>query len=416
MLFNNKKFRVIFASAYYGAVLLAAVIIFIVGCTDMEKANATDMMSLVLGIFALAIPYLHFLSVRYRDGGVFKTVISIIAHALTYGCSVLLVLCANFGSGNGEQLYRTVCVSSLISVVITLTLYDLISYCVRSRKDENGETSGALPNVLYFAVFIAPFAAYLFAFLLLRYLNLTVTLMVAGALYIFGMTQTLGGTSLVGKILGAAGCLVFLLCSVIYGSTPSGNGLNYDNEADTFVFLPCLTAIAMIPFAVSLAKREISNSVYLGISRAGAFAVLVFLQWLIGFKWYIGLICFAVLVVLILILDIKFRPAALKERERKARRERLSSEKSSGGDSVGFGRDIANMLEGHMSGYDYAEVTVTGTPPNGRISAVVHYRHEIHANGNWYRNDIVRWIKNYVSSHPSQYSNFDINVSFSDDF
>ncbi|MGN0806622.1 MAG: hypothetical protein ACI4MC_06240, partial [Candidatus Coproplasma sp.] len=63
MLFDNKKFKMITLSAFYGAFLIAGLIpLFIcLGNMEAETSYLNGLLSLFIGFILLALPYLHFL-------------------------------------------------------------------------------------------------------------------------------------------------------------------------------------------------------------------------------------------------------------------------------------------------------------------------------------------------------------------
>lgn len=413
MLFQNRKFRIIFASAYYAAFLLAAIIIFMTGVSDMQKANENNLMVLLVGIFVNAVPYLHFLSLSRDDDGdaaaVGKKVAGIAGHVLTYGGCLILALCAT-----NYRDYTVLSLSGILSSVAALVLYYLNSYL---KEDAYGELAAFPVNLFYILIFLTPFLSYLAVFVLTKLLSVQLTLTVIGAVAASGLIFTVGGKGIIGKIGGGALILVYLLASVVMGSMPKSNGLNYANPADTLIFAPLLATVIAVLATVSFFKNKLENPIYVGVSRSLLVFAAPILQYVIGVKWFVGVPVTLGALLAVFILDGVFKPARVKDRETKERRERLAASGGSrGGDSVGLGRDIADMLGNKFSGYDYADVYVSGRPPRATVNITVHYAHEIHSSGNWYRNDIMHWVKSYLQNRNTGYSGYDINVNFTDDF
>lgn len=413
MIFKNEKFKMIFGFAYYGVFLLAALIIFIIGCADMDKANQNDLMSLLISMVVLASPGLLFYSYLKKDssvkGAVKKTIkgtLSLLwsgfSHFVIYGGAILLIFLAHFGSGNGVQIYRTLCVSTIISTVISLAMYSIL-------KNLNDDEK-ILMDIALILMFASPFISYLIAFILLKFFSLLITFMIIGSLFISLLSFILS-ESVLGFIVGGGTSIAILLFSIIMGAMQKDCGLDYSkNTFDLLVFLPILTAIYTGCFWLSVEKREISNDIYLFISRLIAYVSLPFVQYLVGVKWYIGLgIYFGVLIVII-IVDLYFRPKELVERKIKESKERLGLSTKGGLEG-----QLESMLGKHLNGYDYAEVRVSGNS-TAQISVTIYYRHEVHSKQNWYRNDVMSWIKGYLNSHNTGYNSYEIHVNFANNF
>lgn len=413
MIFRNEKFKKIFGFAYYGVFLLAALIIFIIGCADMDKANQNDLMSLLICIVVLASPGLLFLSYLKKDstdkGVVKKTIkgtlsflLSIATNFIIYGGTILLVFLSEIGSGTGEQIYRTLCVSTVISTIISLTMYSLLK---NLNEDEE-----ILRDVVLILAFVSPFVSYLIAFILLKFFSLVITFMIIGSVFISLLVFILN-ESAIGTIAGGGTAIAIILSSIIMGAMQKDCGLNYSkNTLDLLVFLPILTTIYTVCFWVSQDKREIDNSIYLIISRVIAYISLPFVQYLVGIKWYIGLGIYFGLLIVIMIVDLFFRPKELVEKKIKESKERLGLSAKGG-----LEEQLENMLGNHMSGYDHAEVRITGSS-TAQINVTIYYRHEVHSRQNWYRNDVMHWIKSYLNSHNTGYNSYEIHVNFSNNF
>ncbi len=174
-MFNSKKFAHIFATAFYGAIVIAAVVMFIYGSAKSEWANRDDVnfMAFFLSVCMFAIPGFYYLErevIPERKNSV-RQLIRIIRFALFVVLIFLTGLMCyqtyerGTNSANQYLVYIFTC-GSLLNAVLQSIFYSRLYYA-----DQEGGGKNILSILIYASPFvccgIAALGAYLVSGLVL---------------------------------------------------------------------------------------------------------------------------------------------------------------------------------------------------------------------------------------------------------
>ncbi len=408
MLFGNKKFRLIACSVFYGLFVIATAVLFIIGCADMDKANSINLMHVVVCIAILAVPYFLFLHADQFEGKAGKIATGIVAQALLWFLILIVLLCCF--SADNRRTYPTLCLSSLLSTTISMAVFNLRAGITGGggkfsllRKDsvEDGNISA---NVCYFIAFAAPFLSYPLAMLLFL-LPVRVAAMAWGAIFVCSYAFTMMSDFIAGKIVGAVAVAAIVIVSIVFGAQ---RGMDYGAAENTLVLAPCLAVLftaALIGMLLAY-NRPAEDGPYNAymFSVLGASVVATpLLQWLIGFKWFIGL---PVLVVLIIghVIGCRFLGG------KPVYHVSGSSSSYSSGPADGYG--AASRLESAIYGKLPGGSSVSVSADSAEAPCfTVRIRTARSAHG-WVSSDIGGWIRGCINGMNKSFGRYSYNVYY----
>ena len=394
-MFTKRKFNLIFTAAFYVAFLIAAAILFAIMCADMDKANQNDGMSLFLGIGVLAAPGFLFVSVELLSHKrLFRIIFSIIGNVVIFLMGALLALAAFNGSGSGEQLYQTLCVSSVLSSTLSLALYGMIS------NDPEGEKHPHEFDAIKIFLFAAPFLSYLVAFLSLKFLPLVVVFAIVGTIFIFLASFTMDSRLWGGRIFTALCALAFVIFSIAVGAQPARYDLNYTaNPFHMLVFLPALDVVIVGISMFTGYKCDVENDTYLIISRVILLIVQPVILYLTGrIAWWIGLAILGGLVLLLVIFDYEFGEARHKKREV------YHSQKTNLDVQIEVEYGLKEYIESNMMGDDSCSVSIYNFGTNStQIRIQIWYSDRERMRKEVYRDSVKGWVRQFMRGYHYRY-------------
>ncbi len=407
MLFGNKKFRLIACSVFYGLFVIATAILFIIGCANMEKANSINLMHVVVCIAILAVPYFMFLHADVFEGKAGKIVTGIIGQALLWFLVVIVLLCCFAASD--RRTYPTLCLSSLLSTTVSVAVFSLRSgitggggkfSLLREDSVEDGNISA---NICYFIAFAAPFLSYPLAMLLLL-LPVKAAAMAWGAIFVCSYAFIMMSDFIVNKIVGALAVVGVVIVSIVFGAQ---RGVDYGVAENAFLLAPVLALLftaALIGMLIAY-NRPTEDGPYNAymFSVLGASAVITpLLQWLIGFKWYIGL---PILVVLIIGHIIGCRLLGGKPIYHVS-----GSSSYSSGPADGYG--AASRLESALNGKLPSGASASVSADSAEAPCfTVRIRVSRSAHG-WVSSDVSGWIRGCLNGMNKSFGRYSYNVYY----
>lgn len=306
MLFGNRKFRNIFAFAYYGAFILAAVIVVAVGAaTGREMAiSSGDDPADGAGffgafIFLLLVGVAVFLHLAYDvfiEKPFLRTVFMIIGYVVVL---LFTPLCCLGCSASGIS-------DATLRMGYAALIYNLVTIYAYNIDDEEDVIYTNIINIVRYAM---PFVAYLIFWLLSIFFTPQILLVLIFSAYVaLGIhiaVQEVCFETILNYIYFGATALIALLLSLIFGINNSDYGFNFKSTpTDCLVFTPILMLIGSIVLKVSEKISDLDKvPVYYAVSRIACALGIAFIQVFIGYIWWAGLLTFAAVLAALWLVD-----------------------------------------------------------------------------------------------------------------